>query len=230
MNIFNQKPKIANPRSQGFTLIELLVVVAIIAVLVALLLPALSGAQRKAKVLAECNQLRQVGLAALMYAQESREKFPPGNNWNYPYKRRGTDTGDPNFVGNCLTRYVKSKFFFYCPLSQMYYAKAYREYAERYDAFAYDAYGWNITSYFYFGNFPMEKETGSDYFVRAGAGYPTGPDGERMKLFQDTASQDTELYIAHQSLISVFTDGSVTTVPDWNYFKLQPRSGFYCYY
>jgi prepilin-type N-terminal cleavage/methylation domain-containing protein len=61
---------------QGFTLIELLVVIAIIAILAALLLPALSGAKKKGKG-AECiNNQKQIGIAFRLWANDNEEKFP----------------------------------------------------------------------------------------------------------------------------------------------------------
>src|SRR5271169_829570 len=54
----------------AFTLIELLVVIAIIAILAALLLPALSRAKQKAKQAACINNMRQIGIALVMYAGE----------------------------------------------------------------------------------------------------------------------------------------------------------------
>src|SRR4026207_1570598 len=62
---------------RGFTLIEPLVVPAITAILASLLLPTLSRAKEKGKQTSCLNNLRQMGLALFLYADDNQDRLPP---------------------------------------------------------------------------------------------------------------------------------------------------------
>ena len=86
----------------GFTLVELLVVVSIIALLVSILLPALSKAREQAKRVVCATNLRQIGLLMQYYAEDNNGRFPKGySTWyiyassNYKFDYDGDGKDDP---------------------------------------------------------------------------------------------------------------------------------------
>ncbi|HLV80298.1 MAG TPA: prepilin-type N-terminal cleavage/methylation domain-containing protein, partial [Chthonomonadaceae bacterium] len=97
------------PSSRAFTLIELLVVIAIIAVLAAILFPVFAQAREKARQTACLSNLKQVGLAALMYAQDYDETIVP--------TELGGDISDANelYWGDLLQPYLKNWQLLVCP-------------------------------------------------------------------------------------------------------------------
>ncbi len=113
---------------KGFTLIELLVVIAIIAILAALLFPALSRAKGAGKNAACKSNLRQLGIALVLYGEET-SAYPFAGDWGRKHfwydtiapqfgSSRGL-LGCPSFKGNrnvdTAAVWVAPNFFYYAP-------------------------------------------------------------------------------------------------------------------
>ena len=98
----------------GFTLIELLVVIAIIAILAAILFPVFAQARAKAHQTQCLSNLKQIGLAFTVYANDYNEMLPNVINGTYSWKNSGFTQGQMAALVSKLDPYIKNDQIWRC--------------------------------------------------------------------------------------------------------------------
>ena len=188
----------------AFTLIELLVVIAIIAILAALLLPALGKAKYRGLRAVCINNIRQQHLSQIMYADDFAGKFPNHGDISPDYHRT-TGTGLQSIVNAMRGSYVKNTRILICPITASTIGRVWLNYADPasfVDSTTVDYGGWDTTAamvftpYMWLANFtaaPAMK------FVNAQGSVSVNPDENEPAWPKNNTELDSRrAFITHR--------------------------------